>query len=133
MIKEFTFFLIDDDEDDRDLFLLALERTTINFNYLSASSGIEALERLQQDDIKPDFIFLDLNMPQMNGRECLIELKKNPVTSDIPVTIFSTSSDPNDIRETAEMGAAGFITKPSKTSELTAALTNFVAQQLQKK
>jgi len=130
MSKELTFFLIDDDEDDRELFQIALEATNTGVKYLSAQSGGEALDLLQKQAISPDYIFLDLNMPQMSGKECLTELKKKTQLAHIPVVIFSTSNDPRDITDTKKLGAEDFITKPSKISELTRILNNFIIKQL---
>jgi len=130
MFKNATFFLIDDDEDDRELFQLALQETNAGVNYVSAQSGYEALEMLEKGEVVPDYIFLDLNMPQMSGRECLAELKQKINSAAIPVIIFSTSSDPRDIEDTKKLGAADFITKPSKISELTHLLNNFIINQL---
>jgi len=121
-----TFFLIDDDADDRELFELALEETEAGTSYECASNGPAGIQLILSGKVQPDYIFLDLNMPQMSGRECLAELKRNPATAHIPVIIFSTSSDPSDVTETRAMGAAGFITKPSKTSELTRLLEQFI-------
>lgn len=126
MQKQFTFFLIDDDEDDRELFRFALDEMEFKPIYVQCPSCCDALEMLEKGKVKPDFIFLDLNMPQMNGRECLKELKKNISSLHIPVIIFSTSSDPKDITETKDLGAVEFITKPSKTTELTRLLDNFI-------
>lgn len=132
MPKEIKILLIDDDEDDRDFFQFALEDIDKDIEYASAESGYEALEMLPQSAL-PDYIFLDLNMPAMSGRECLIELKKNPSFSHIPVIIFSTSSDPHDKEETKQLGAIDFITKPSKTSDLINALNNFLLNNLSHK
>lgn len=125
MINPKTFFLVDDDEDDRELFGLALEEADASIHLLTANSGAEALDMLAQEHIRPDTIFLDLNMPMMDGKECLAELKNNPQTRDIPVIIFSTSSDPSDRHETARLGAVDFITKPSSILELTRLLAQF--------
>lgn len=118
--------LIDDDEDDRGLFELALKDTQADVQFLCSSTCCDALELLQSGSINPDYIFLDLNMPQMSGRECLAELKKNIHLSATPVIIFSTSGDPNDRRDTLNMGAVSFITKPGRTSELTQILKQFI-------
>ncbi|MBA3683195.1 MAG: response regulator [Bacteroidetes bacterium] len=67
--------------------------------------------------------FYELNKPLVN---LAVELKKNTKSENIPVIIFSTSTDPTDIMETKELGASGFITKPSKISELTKILKNFI-------
>ncbi len=133
MQNPLTFLLIDDDEDDRELFLLALEDLDIESRCVTAGSCMEALDLLNADTVRPDYIFLDLNMPLMNGRECLAELKQNIRLSGIPVIIFSTSSEPADIAVTRELGAVGFITKPSKITELTKVLSNFFQQELHKK
>ncbi len=87
---------------------------------------------LEAKAVTPDFIFLDLNMPEMGGRDCLVELKQNKHTQSIPVIIYTTSSEQEDIIETKEMGALDFITKPSKVSELTELISNFLINQLQK-
>ncbi|MCW3075796.1 MAG: phoB [Bacteroidetes bacterium] len=129
LTKNLVFFLIDDDEDDRDLFQMALEDMSEEIEFTSAKNGIVGLNTLKENKIKPDFIFLDLNMPEMSGRECLAELKSNEITKSIPVVIFSTSSDAHDIAETNKMGAIDFITKPSKVSELTSSLTHFLSKQ----
>lgn len=128
--KALTFLLIDDDDDDRELFQIALEEVENEVHFIGAASGIEALKILQSNTEAPDYIFLDLNMPHMSGRECLIELKKNPHLTSIPVIIFSTSNDPRDIEETRALGAIGFITKPEKTSKLTCVLNDFIVNQL---
>ena len=126
MNQNLTFLLIDDDEDDRELFEIALKELNHKPVYHSAASCCKALELLEGGEIKPDYIFLDLNMPQMSGCDCLTALKKNLALSDIPVIIFSTSSDQRDKHETKEMGAVDFITKPPKTSELTIILNQFI-------
>ncbi len=122
------FLLIDDDDDDRELFQIALKNAKVPVNCVTCSSCIEALEKIE--DINPDYIFLDLNMPMMSGKECLIELKKRAFTKDIPVVIFSTSSEASDITETKALGAIDFITKPSKVSELTYILNNFIIKRV---
>ena len=72
------FFLVaDDDEDDRFFFLEALRSIDPGITCMLASNGREALTLLQSDFFSlPDYIFLDLNMPLMNGLKCLEEIKK---------------------------------------------------------
>lgn len=128
--KALVFLLIDDDEDDRELFQIALKEVENDVQYMDATGGLEALQMLRTNETLPDFIFLDLNMPRMSGRECLIEIKNDPRLSSIPVIIFSTSNDPRDVEETKQMGAIEFITKPEKTSKLTRLLSDFIINQL---
>lgn len=123
--------MIDDDADDRELFEIALESCAYGINFIGVASCSDALQFLKNGGIIPDYIFLDLNMPEMNGRECLQELKRSIILSRIPVIIFSTSSDPQDKKDTLALGAVEFITKPHKVSELTALIDKFLATQPQ--
>jgi CheY-like chemotaxis protein len=129
MDKHMNIMLIDDDEDDRDLFQMAINDLHTPINFTGVENCCDALVMLENKSVKPDYIFLDLNMPQMSGRECLTNLKKSIQLSKIPVIIFSTSSDPTDIKETKDLGAIDFITKPPRTSELTEILKNFIINQ----
>lgn len=115
--------LIDDDPDDQELFEIAVKSIDEHIACSFANDGNEGLILLEkQKNDPPDFIFLDLNMPRMDGKECLAEIMKNPVLKKIPVIIFSTSSHPRDKEEALAGGAAGFMTKPPRTAELTAML-----------
>ncbi|CAN5234628.1 hypothetical protein BH23BAC2_BH23BAC2_27750 [soil metagenome] len=66
-------------------------------------------------EVSPDLILMDLNMPVMNGFECLKEIRSNPVFLDIPVIIFSTSNYEKDIAHAEELGALGYLHKPNET------------------
>ena len=69
--------LVDDDIDDHEIFCMALENLENCYKCIFAKDGIEALEILKNEEIFiPDIIFLDLNMPRMNGIDCLYEIKK---------------------------------------------------------
>ena len=71
------FFIADDDPDDQELFIEALLQIDAQCKCVTAFDGLEALNKLfSQTVYVPDFIFLDLNMPKMNGKECLVEIKK---------------------------------------------------------
>lgn len=114
-----TLMIVDDDSDDRDFFCTALNKIDSSAECLFAVNGEDALKKLR-NGIKqlPNFIFLDLNMPRMDGRICLSELKKDEKLKNIPVIIFSTSSRQKDIDETHDLGAAYFLTKPSDFKKL---------------
>ena len=114
-----TCLLVDDDDDDKEIFCLALAEVNPAIECHIASDGIEALEMLKDSSFAPDFIFLDLNMPLMSGKECLIEIKKRRHLENTSVIIFSTSAAQKDIEDTAELGASSFITKPPLISTLT--------------
>jgi CheY-like chemotaxis protein len=70
-----TVFLIDDDRDDREIFMEALAEIDNSAICYTAENGLDALNKLNENLVIPQFIFLDLNMPRMSGRECLVELK----------------------------------------------------------
>jgi CheY-like chemotaxis protein len=119
MLKPKSILLIDDDEDDRWLFTEAISRTVPSVRCTSVSSGPEALDFLSlQDRQFPDIIFLDLNMPGMDGKKCLAELKNDPRINNIPVIVYSTSNFHKDINEAKALGAHDFIIKPSDYQQL---------------
>jgi CheY-like chemotaxis protein len=118
MRKNYTVFLVDDDADDQEIFALALAEVDHSISCVTARDGMEALDKLNESDFRPDYIFLDLNMPRMNGKQCLKRIKDQASLSQIPVVIYSTSSEDRDIEESKALGAAAFITKPPGISEL---------------
>jgi CheY-like chemotaxis protein len=121
-----NILIIDDDDDDQEIFISAVEKLSNGIQCIALCSAVEALEKLESEEIKPDLIFLDLNMPLMSGQQFLVEIKKSAKLSKIPVIIFSTSSHPQTIALTKELGALDFITKPSKISGLIAILSRLL-------
>jgi len=123
-----NFFIADDDPDDQELFIEALQEIDALCKCVTAFDGQEALNKLlNYSAYLPDFIFLDLNMPKMNGKECLSEIKKNNFLKDIPVIIYSTSSDKKDMHEAMELGAVFFLEKPNRFEELSRALKHIIS------
>ncbi len=121
------YLIVDDDRDDQDLFIEAVHKIDETIRCYSASDCEEALRFLRSGvTLLPDLIFLDLNLPRINGKQCLIELKKDVALRDIAVVIYSTSSERSDIEETARLGAVHFLTKPNTFGELCDAL-RFIA------
>ncbi len=111
--NSFHILLVDDDEDDRDIFKEAIEEIAPSVKITTATNGVEMflmLEKLNND--LPDLIFLDLNMPCKNGFECLEELKSAKEWKDVPVFIYSTTSNPEQINRTYHNGANLYIQKP---------------------
>jgi CheY-like chemotaxis protein len=113
-----NILLIDDDEDDQEIFLSALENVSNSVNCVTISNAVTALEKLSRRELETDLIFLDLNMPLMNGQEFLIELKNRQELRDIPVIILSTSSNVSTVQQSKQLGAADFIKKPDSFDEL---------------
>jgi CheY-like chemotaxis protein len=114
-----TLFLIDDDQDDSELFHEALGAVDNSVNCCFAADGREALHKLNHREVDlPDLIFLDINMPDMNGWQFLGKLKEMDTFKDIPVIMYSTSSQRTDINLARSYGALCFVTKPNSFSTL---------------
>jgi CheY-like chemotaxis protein len=115
-MKAKVILQIDDDEDDCELFLEALKsfpEAGYAAEYHAMYDAEQALATLEAGRILPDIIFLDLNMPRMNGREFLTAIKTKEALKDIPVLIFSTSEAREMMLQTEGLGATGYITKPN--------------------
>ncbi|SDG78033.1 response regulator [Chitinophaga filiformis] len=127
LTKAKTVLIADDDPDDIEMFVEALQELDNHIRCLSVGNGYEALQLLNVVNApKPDIIFLDLNMPKLNGKQCLIKLKQQDRFADIPVIIFTTSKLDDDNEEMRRLGAVDFITKPSKYGDLVHLLSNLL-------
>ncbi|MBA3664624.1 MAG: response regulator [Bacteroidetes bacterium] len=124
-----NILLIDDDEDDHEIFFSAVADVTDGVTCTGISDATTALQKLKDKELNPEVIFLDLNMPVMSGQEFLIEIKKNQALKHIPVIIYSTSSHLPTIKLTKELGAADFITKPQKYEQLVKILTPYISAE----
>jgi CheY-like chemotaxis protein len=118
--------LIEDDIDDQEIFCLALQKVNAQILCDVAGDGVEAIELLKSARLaKPDYIFIDVNMPRMNGLECLRQIKQMPEIENVRIFMVSTSSAPKLINNSKALGADGFIVKPSSITELTRKLEEF--------
>ncbi|MDQ3051311.1 MAG: response regulator [Bacteroidota bacterium] len=104
--------LVDDDKDDQLFFIDAINEIEPEVECIVANNGLEAIVHLNSIAPLPTLIFLDLNMPFMNGFECLSEIKKAEKFKSIPVVIFTTTNHPIDQDRMRSMGAKLFLTKP---------------------
>ena len=122
-----NFFIIDDDIEDSDLLVEALALLKKNSQCYVASNGEEALKKLNANIVPaPDFIFLDLNMPRLNGIQFLVEIKESCAFRNIPIVIYTTSSSPRDREETKRLGAYCFLTKPNTFDEICKAVNSIL-------
>jgi CheY-like chemotaxis protein len=117
--------LVDDDPDDQEVFLTALNDVASSVLCLVAPDGDRALELLHNEETIPDYIFLDLNMPRMNGFEFLAAMKKSKILKDIPVIVYSTTAQSSQIEKVKKLGATEFFTKTYKYKELCAMLSRY--------
>ncbi len=104
----------DDDIDDLQLVQDAFAQYNDHVEVVTATDGVKALsyiESISAYDPAPCLIILDINMPRMNGKEVLMNIREMDRFKDIPVILFTTSSQPQD-KAFAAQNKAGFITKP---------------------
>lgn len=124
---------IDDDTDDQAIFGDATSLIDLSIQRLYASNGLEALKLLRQENaVVPDLIFLDINMPVMNGKECLVELKKMEALRYTPIIICSTSIYNTDQEQYQALGADFYLVKPNTLLKMSTAL-QFVFSRYQDK
>lgn len=113
------FLLADDDSDDADMFQEVLSEIDPAIIFHRSWDGYGVLESLEDKSLEhPDIIFLDINMPGMNGWQCLAKLKNSGAYKDIPVIIYSTSSNTRDAEIALDLGALCYITKPNDFNTL---------------
>jgi CheY-like chemotaxis protein len=124
--------VIDDDPDDRFLLQQALRQANVFHDFHYTEDGEDALFYLNRESrfshLKeaplPCLIFLDLNMPKVQGIQVLEFIKKNPDFMQIPVVVFTTSNDQNEVEKCYRLGANSFITKPITYEGLVQAMKN---------
>ena len=123
-------FLAEDDEDDRLLFNEALLVVAGSALLTESKNGLELMKNLHTTSSQfPDIIFLDLNMPLKDGFECLEEIRKERnELANVPVVVFTTSSNKANIDVAYKLGASGYAVKPDNFEKL----KNVIIQALKK-
>jgi len=119
-----NIFLVDDDKEDQEFFIEALNKIENAKLYGIASNGKKALDTLKKTDTLPDFIFMDFNMPLMNGIECLFEITNLARTKNIPVFMLSSAIEQAEVSR--KFGAKGFIKKTSDKAVLITELLRII-------
>ena len=112
--------LVEDNRDDEDLALLAIESSGVHCDVEVARDGAEALELLlgqpdSQPKTLPDLprlVILDLKMPKLSGLEVLEAMRKNPRTKYVPVVVLTSSAEERDLADAYAFGASSYIRKP---------------------
>jgi len=118
-----VILIAEDDADDRFLLQAAFDENQFNDTLQFVENGVELLDYLNNgisgsNAALPDFILLDLNMPKKDGREALKEIKQHPELKKIPIIIFSTTNNRQEITRCYELGANSYITKPNSFEQL---------------
>lgn len=117
--------LIDDDHDDQLVFSIIIGKLSKSIHFVTADNALDGLRKLHEDSFVPDSIFLDLNLPGMNGIDCLARIKSDPRLANIPVVIYTTSSRKEDILKAERLGAVAFIVKSHDVAGLTKRIGDF--------
>ncbi|MCE3258994.1 MAG: response regulator [Bacteroidetes bacterium] len=127
MKKLKCILLIDDDEDDNFFHHIAIKEANVTEKVVIAESGFKALELLRNNLVSPDLIFLDINMPKMNGWEFLEEYKKlDSSNSTARIIMLSTSVNPHDKERSRDfVQVMDFRTKPLDPQILTEISSHF--------
>jgi CheY-like chemotaxis protein len=122
-----VILIVDDDIEDCELFQEAIDHIDSGIKCWTARDGKQALHFLTKELVMPpDYVFLDINMPVMNGKDTLIEIKKNTRLRDVPVIMYSTTSDTREIQGYYRLGAHDFLIKPNNFNKLVEALSSII-------
>lgn len=124
--QKHCILVADDDTDDQFMLKEAFSSLSFDKEIRTVENGEELLDYLGRKGKYsndaflpfPKLILLDLNMPKIDGRQCLRLIKENPEYCKIPIIIFSTSNNPEDISQSYELGANSYIIKPYSYNEL---------------
>jgi CheY-like chemotaxis protein len=113
-VSPISCFLVDNDIEDQEIFILALREIDPLITCMVADGAMSAIDKFSSDrSIIPKFIFIDMNMPLMNGIECLQELRKLEHLKEIPIYMYSAAEDKRVLSQVKILGATDFIIKPS--------------------
>ena len=125
-----TILLVEDDSNDEELGRLALSENSIKCNLVVAHDGPEALDYLwargaysgRNTGQPPKVVLLDLKLPKLSGIEVLRQIRNHPRTRHVPVVVFTSSKEENDLIECYRLGANAYVQKPIDFAEFSAAL-----------
>jgi CheY-like chemotaxis protein len=119
-----NILLVEDDKDDQETFVLALNDIKNVVVSDIVNNGKEALLKLKTAFTLPDVVFMDVQMPQMTGIECLVEMEKDKELREVPVVILTTSAEQKE--RALRLGAKAFITKTNNEVKLRSELKQAV-------
>lgn len=117
--------IVEDSDEDFEALQRLLRRSPTPISIQRCTSGEQALAFLNQTGdyvdqitLRPGLIVLDLNLPRIDGREVLRQIKQDQNLKNIPVVVFTTSSNPKDIEDCYQFGANRYIVKPINSAQL---------------
>ena len=118
MTKKLTIFYADDDLDDLEFFKIVIKQIGGNYEVVTYADGVELLDAIHNPPPNPHVVFLDINMPRMNGLEVLKKLRESTKYKHLPVIILSTSKDGPFVKQSLDLGANYYVPKSSRFDEL---------------
>jgi CheY-like chemotaxis protein len=125
-----TVFYCDDDDEDLVLFTDVVKEIDSKFECITCLSSEDALNMLSKGDLKPDIIFLDINMPRLSGIELLAWLRRQHSYVDIPIIMYSTSINDREVRYCHELGAVRVLPKLFNPDESVAQIRETIGKYL---
>ena len=130
--KPLHILLADDDEDDREFFSEAMHEVAPQVKISTSVDGGSLMKRLTAPAaLLPDLIFLDVNMPFKSGLECLTELRKIPKFNAVPLIMYSTTDNPDQVEQAYKAGANLYVKKPQHFAAIKALLDKLLSVDLQ--
>ena len=127
MLKSKNIYLADDDRDDVEFFMVALEDICSRCALNVSENGEELIHNLQAASTPPDIIFIDVNMPKIDGLGALETIRKMPALDAVPVIVYSTSSNRLSISRAYENRANYYFIKPGSFESLKAHIKQLLA------
>lgn len=137
--KQMPLLVVEDSDEDFEVLQILMEEMNVSQPIYRCKTGDKALDLLydktssssQSSPIRPAVILLDLNLPGIDGREVLEQLKQDEAFRTIPVIVFTTSEDPKDIKFCYQKGANGYFIKPVSPEKLERHVQAFVSYWLE--
>ena len=128
-LKSRALMIIDDDSDDRTIFAQSVSKVNADLVCMQASNGSDGIQKLLQSSTLPDYVFVDVNMPNMTGFEVLTKIRGNEKLKDLKVIMYTTSNQRSTIETAKNLGADGYFTKPEEVGTLVSYLSDLVRSQ----
>jgi chemotaxis family two-component system response regulator Rcp1 len=134
-VNPVRILIVEDNEPDAYLVRTALRSAQIDFELTHAKDGLAALAMLEDASansggLVADLIFLDLNLPQMDGFALLTAMRKHPASAEVPIAVLSSSLSEDDVTRSRELGANRFVVKPIELNDFMSLIAGTVKEML---